>query len=136
MTSSMMSFAMVCDMPPVPIKLPDGRLTTSTKQGVVDLGSDLSLQNVFFVDGLQCHLISVSQLNHDRACVFHITDKLCIIQDCITRTLIGVGEEHNGLYFFRSMDVTTAMHVSTKSSLDIWHQRLGYSATKAIFIYS
>lgn len=64
-------------MSPILIKLLDGRFTQTTQQGTVYLGSHLSLQNVFFVDGLKCHLISISQLNHDRACVFQITDKLC-----------------------------------------------------------
>lgn len=60
----------VCDMPPVLIKLPDGRFTTATKQGRVHMGSSLDLHEVFFVDGLVCHLISVSQLTRARHCIF------------------------------------------------------------------
>lgn len=81
------------------IKLPDGRLTSATKHGRVHLGSSLSLQDVVFVDGLQCHLISVSQLTRDRGCIFQITDKLCVIQDRITKMLIGASEQQSGLYF-------------------------------------
>ncbi|CAL9247606.1 unnamed protein product, partial [Arabidopsis halleri] len=79
----------VRDMAPVLIKLPDGCFTTATKQGRISLGFALCLQDVFFVDGLQCHLISVSQLTRERGCVFQITDRLCIIQDRITKILIG-----------------------------------------------
>ncbi|CAA7028849.1 unnamed protein product [Microthlaspi erraticum] len=119
MTGSVHALDTVCDMSPVPIKLPDGRFTISTKKGTVQLGSELSLQNVYFVEGLKCHLISVSQLTRDQTCVFQITDKLCIIQDRIMKTLIGAGEERSGLYFFRAMDVAAAMHISTKASADI-----------------
>ncbi|KAG7536884.1 Ribonuclease H-like superfamily [Arabidopsis suecica] len=82
------------DMAPVLIKLTDGRFTTANKQGRVSLGSSLCLQDVFFVDGLKCHLVSVSQLTRERGGVFQLTDKLCIVQDRITKILIGVGIIH------------------------------------------
>ena len=50
------------DMALVLINLHEGRFTTSTKHGKVRLGSSLSLEEVFYVDGLQFHLILVSQL--------------------------------------------------------------------------
>lgn len=88
------------DMAPVLIKLTDGRFTTANKQGRVSLGSSLCLQDVFFVDGLKCHLVLVSQLTRERGGVFQLTDKLCIVQENITKILIGAGEQQNGLYFF------------------------------------
>lgn len=69
-----------------------------------------SLKNVLLVDGLHCHLISVSHLNREQQSVFQITDKLCLIQDRITRTLIGVAELENGLYFLRGMEFARAVH--------------------------
>lgn len=60
MTGSISTLENICDMPPVLIKLPNGQHTRSTRQGTVQLGSHLSLQDVYYVDGLQCHLISVS----------------------------------------------------------------------------
>lgn len=89
----------VSDMAPVMIKLPDGRYTISHKHGKVKLGSALILHDVFFVHELQCHLISVSQLTKDSGCIFQITDKLCVVQDRSTKTLIGGGEQRNGLYY-------------------------------------
>ncbi|KAF8090529.1 hypothetical protein N665_0474s0008 [Sinapis alba] len=95
-------------MAPMLIKLPDGRFTTANKLGKVTLGSSLTLQNVFYVDGLHCHLISVSHLTRDQRCIFQISDRLCVIQDRITRILIGAAEQLNGLYFFRGMEVAAA----------------------------
>lgn len=40
-------------MSPVLIKLHDDRITQSSQQGTICLGSHLSLQRVFFVDGLK-----------------------------------------------------------------------------------
>lgn len=60
MTGSIDYLTDLRDMAPMLIKLPDGRFTTSTKHGSVSVGSSLTLHNVFFVDGVHCHLISVS----------------------------------------------------------------------------
>lgn len=100
MTSNIESLTDVCEMPPVLIKLPDGRFTTAHMKGTVYLGSQLQLLNVFFFSMVTMHLISVSQLTRDRLCLFQISDLLCIIQDCITLTLIGAGRQQYGLYFF------------------------------------
>ncbi|KAG7598815.1 GAG-pre-integrase domain [Arabidopsis suecica] len=122
----------VCDMPPVLIKLPDGRFTTSTKQGRVHLGSALELQEVFFVDGLHCHLISVSQLTKARRCIFQLTDKVCIVQDRTTLMLIGAGKQLNGLYFFRGVEVAAMMTSKDVSTTELWHCRLGHPSSKAL----
>lgn len=101
MTGNIKFLIEVCDMAPASIKLPDGRFTISTKQGTFCLRSNLRLLNVFFVGDLQFHLISVSQLTCDSGCIFQLSDKLCVVQDCITHMLIGTGEQLNGLYLFR-----------------------------------
>ena len=65
MTGTLDCLSDVTTIPPIRINLPDGRVTTPNRQGKVGLGTHLQLRNVFFVDGLQCHLISVSQLTHE-----------------------------------------------------------------------
>ena len=95
MTCSLEFLSNVREISVVPVKLPDGRFSYASKQGTLVVSSVLSLQNVLLVDGLHCHLISVSQLNQEQQSVFQITDKLCLIQDRITRTLIGVADMEN-----------------------------------------
>ncbi|XP_019085390.1 PREDICTED: uncharacterized protein LOC109126341 [Camelina sativa] len=129
MTGSLDFLSDVCDMAPMFIKLPDGRFTISTKQGTVSLGSHLRLLNVFFVDGLQCHLISVSQLTRDRSCIFQISDKICIVQDRITQTVIGAGEQDNGLYFYRGMASAAVTRALDHQPKDVWHRRLGHPSS-------
>ncbi|KAL1197960.1 hypothetical protein V5N11_013648 [Cardamine amara subsp. amara] len=123
MTGSVEFLTEVCDMAPVFIKLPDGQFTISTRRGKVGLGSSLKLLNVFFVDGLQCHLISVSQLTRDRGCLFQLSDKLCVVQDHITPTLIGAGEQLNGLYLFRGVAAATMSQILDARPHDVWHCR-------------
>lgn len=100
MTCNLDYLSKICDMALMLIKLLDGRYTTSSKHGKVNMGSSLQLHDVFFVDGLKCHLISVSQMTRDSRCIFQITDRMCVIQERITRTLIEVGDQLHGLYFF------------------------------------
>lgn len=90
------------------------------------MGSSLQLHNVFFVDGLHCHLISVSQLTRDRGCICQISDRLCVVQDRITRMLIEAGEQLNGLYFFRGVEGVAAVHHVESISMELWHSRLGH----------
>ncbi|KAG7557929.1 Integrase catalytic core [Arabidopsis suecica] len=132
MTCSLDFLNEVCDMPPVLIKLPDGRFTTSTRQGTVQLGSSLRLSAVYLVDELKCHLISVSQLTRDSGCVFQITDRLCVVQERISRTVIGAGEQRNGLYFFRGVAVASAVQRMALQPLELWHKRLGHPSSKVL----
>lgn len=125
MTGTLDFLVDICEMSPMLIKLPDGRFTVSTKIGKAILGSSFSLNNVLFVDGLHCHLISVSQLTKETRCIFQITNRLCIIQDRITAMLIAAGKEQNGLYFFKEMNTQAAVQHVGSTSVDVWHCRLG-----------
>ena len=78
---------------PCSIQLPDGNVTITNTEGPIVLASRLQLNNVLFVPSLTCNLISVSQLIRDANCFIQFSDQLCVIQDCITRMLIGAGEQ-------------------------------------------
>jgi len=45
-----------------PVGLPDESNIVATKEGSIIFGSDFVLENVLYVPGLSCNLISVSQL--------------------------------------------------------------------------
>ena len=82
-----------------PIGLPDGECVLACEQGTMTLEEGLELKNVLYVPKLKCNLLSVPQLTDEENCV--VTDKLCIIQDRTSRTLIGAGERKDGLYWYR-----------------------------------
>ena len=80
------------DITPVSVMLPAGADVMTLKQGTVRLTSQLSLQNVYYVDGFHTNLISLGQLVTDNYLVRQVTDKLMVLQDRAMRMLIGAGE--------------------------------------------
>lgn len=115
-TGNLALLSHVTNISPCPIGLPDGRQSSSTKQGQVQLSRHLVLNNVLYEPGLNCNLISVTHLIDDMHCVLQFTKQLCVIQDPSTRTLIGAGERRDDLYYFRTVPdvrVVTAGGVAT-----------------------
>lgn len=55
-----------------------------------------------------------------------ISYKSCVIQDHITKSLTGVGEIIDGLYFFRRVMEFKALCLNRDRAEDVWHQRLGH----------
>ena len=115
-----------------PVGLPDGERVLACEQGTVTLEEGLELKNVLYVPKLKCNLLSVPQLTDEENCVVTFTDKLCIIQDRTSRTLIGAGERKDGLYWYRGVRKTQACHVKMENQLALWHQRLGHPSFKIV----
>ena len=76
----------VQDMDAVLVELPNGSETLAIKKGMVHLSSNLILNNVLFVPGLNCNLISIAQLVDDNICEVTFNKRLCVIQDLTTRS--------------------------------------------------
>jgi len=98
----------------------------------VILEGGLILTNVLYVPKLKCNLISVPQITDEGNCVIQFTDKLCMMQDRISRTLIGVSERKDGQYWYRGVHKSTAHHVGIKSQLELWHIRMGHPSHKIV----
>ena len=97
----------------------------------MDLGPHLKLKDVLFVPQLTCSLISVSQLAKDLNCVVTFTDSFCVIQDRISRTLIGVGNVQGGVFLHKvALDVKKQVHAVQTSKL--WHRRLGHPSKEVL----
>jgi len=54
------------------------------------------------------------------------------MQDHTLRTLIGVGERRDGLYYFKGTPRISAFKIDKVASLDLWHQRLGHPSMQVI----
>ena len=65
----------------------------------------------------------------DSNCIVTFTDKLCIVQDRITRTPIGLGEFRNGVYFFKPVTQVFSGAATVDTGLLI-HQRLGHPSSQ------
>ena len=130
MTGDLSLLINVVDIASSPVRFPNGNASRATKRGVLPLGSNYLLNDVLFVPDFDCTLISVSKLLKQTGCVAIFTDTLCFLQDRFSRTLIGAGEEREGVYYFTGVLAARAHKVSevVKSSGTLWHRRLGHPA--------
>ena len=104
----------------------DGSTTVEKKKGVLPLSDRISLYDVLYVPDLNCSLISVSKLLKHSNCFAFFTDTLCVLQDRCSRTLIGAGEERDGVYYFTDVKTARCNKVVKVEDSVLWHQRLGH----------
>lgn len=55
--------------------------------------------------------------------------------DRTSRMVIGVGEQREGLHFFRDMVTAAAMQINGRSSFDLWHKRLGHPSFRVVEMF-
>ncbi|KAG7558923.1 Ribonuclease H-like superfamily [Arabidopsis thaliana x Arabidopsis arenosa] len=122
----------IYDIPHSVVVLPNDKHTIATKQGTLILGTNMKLTHVLFVPDLSCTLISVARLLRELHCFAMFTDKVCVIQDRISKTVIGVGEERNGVYHLQGTVSASANVVKRKSDKALWHMRLGHPSPKVL----
>ena len=97
----------VCNLESVLIELPNGSLTMATKQGSIQLNSNLKLHHVLYVSGLNCSLIFSAQLIEENACDVTFTKELCVIQDLISSSSIRMGEPRRWVYYLQNSSLTS-----------------------------
>ncbi|CAM8925879.1 unnamed protein product [Rhodiola kirilowii] len=118
---------------PVSIKLPDNNFAAAAEAGTFTITGSVSLQHVLFIPNLGCNLISLAQLLADSQCFALLTDRLCVIQDRNTRTVIGVGEQRGGVYWLRNFQSASGYcSASSVNSASLWHQRLGHPSSSVL----
>ena len=118
----------VVDIVPSLVTKQDGKPSRATKRGSLPLSSAYLLTDVLFVPDFNCTLISVSKLLKQTGSIGIFTDSLCFLQDRFSRTLIGAGEEREGVYYFTGVLAARSYKASADiaSSGELWHRRLGH----------
>ena len=111
------------DVGPIPITLPNGAHTMASKQGTTVPGEKLFLNKVLHVPKLNCNLVSVAKLTKDMNCIVTFSDEFCVLQDHTLRTVIGVGEQRDEVYYYKGapMIKTQANAVNFR---DLWHNHV------------
>ncbi|KAL6348322.1 hypothetical protein AAG906_005622 [Vitis piasezkii] len=71
-------------------------------------------------DGGQAHIESIGSL--------HVTPHIKLDDDATTRKTIGLGKQHNGLYYL-AQDQNPALAYAIHKHSDLWHQRLGHPSS-------
>lgn len=125
MTGNLGFLSKVEAIEPVPVELPDGVFYVAKLQGTMMLGSKLQWSRVLYIPNFHYNLVSIAQLCRELRCIVIFTDKLCVLQDRISRNLIGVGELRGWVYCFNEA-ATVMVQANVVGSHNLWHSRLGH----------
>ncbi|CAA7013101.1 unnamed protein product [Microthlaspi erraticum] len=120
------------DMDPVLIILADGRERISVTEGTAILGSHLVLKSVFLVEELTTDLIAVGQLMDENNCVVQLADQFLVVQDRVSRTVIGAGKRESGTFRFRRTELAAAVATREEKSYELWHHRMGHPSARVV----
>nr|KYP43275.1 hypothetical protein KK1_035276 [Cajanus cajan] len=93
MTGNLSLLCGLRDVVGCPVRLPDGKQLMTNKEGTMTLDGGLKVENVLYVPTLSYNLLPISQLTNETNCVVYFTNNLCVMQDCTSKMLIGVGEQ-------------------------------------------
>ena len=126
MTGNFSLLQNIVSIPPCSVGFADGSRTFAMSMGVLPLSGRVSLTNVLYVPSLNCTLISVAKIVKQTNCFATFTDTICVLQDRFSRTLIGTGEERDGVYYLTDVATAKIHTVDTSSDQSLWHQRLGH----------
>ena len=79
------------EVAPTSVALPNGIKTMATTAKTIELSLEIFLHNVLHVPRRTYSIISINQLIGDLNCVIIFINRLCLIQDCTSKTKIGAG---------------------------------------------
>lgn len=106
---------------------PNGANMKVESIGMAKISASMELNKVFYVPEFNCNLMSVSQPTNDVNCVVTFYPSFCTSHDLATRRLIGMGEQCNGLYYFKAVKTSLAATAKSDQSSILGQMRLGHS---------
>ncbi|XP_010451547.1 PREDICTED: uncharacterized protein LOC104733681 [Camelina sativa] len=113
MTGNLSLLINVVPISPSPVGFTDGSKTFAISMGVFPLSNNVKLTNGLFVPSLNCTLIS----------------------DHFSKTLIGSGEERDGVYYLTDVATTKIHMASAIFDQALWHRRLGHPSFSVLSAY-
>ncbi|XP_074270840.1 uncharacterized protein LOC141594747 [Silene latifolia] len=131
MSGCLSHFSNLKHITPLSVGLPNGDLTIATQSGDICLSPRLILRDVLYSANLHCNLLSVSSLLMNKTLTIQFSHNMCLIQDRISKTVTGAGEQYEGLYHLKGVRCDRVhAHMTDKSnSFDLWHRRLGHPSS-------
>ena len=113
------------------VKNANGVTYPITGAGTVTLSPSLSLSNTLLVPSLSNRLMSVSQVTTDLNCVVVMYSTFYLLQNILTKEIIGRGTKREGLYYVDDFSSGRANHMhhtvsNKKRHIWLWHHRLGH----------
>jgi len=110
------------------IETASGELVVVQGGGSIIFSEKLKLKNCLYVPALSSKLLSVSQVTKELNCVVLMFSNFCILQDILTKEIIGRGTEREGLYYVDEVvqkGYAMLAHGTVTRKLWLWHRRLG-----------
>ena len=113
------------------VTLPNHTKIRALSIGTVQLSDSLFLYNVLYIPQFHVNLLSVSALLHSSPYSLQFSNSSFIIQDLLSKKVIGRGNQLGGLYVlqsgsFPSLLPSLVSHVTAET----WHARLGHLSNK------
>ncbi|KAK3037432.1 hypothetical protein RJ639_031926 [Escallonia herrerae] len=132
MTGNLNFFSSIWDIPPSLVGLPDGLQTNAIKAGSVSLADGITLRHVLYVPNLAINLISVSCLATGANCFVAFSNDICVLQDRTSKSPIGLGKMHRGVFMFQPLSTATVASVSESENYELWHRRMGHPSSQPL----
>ena len=89
------------------IKLPNGTVAEIELVGNIVMANGFQLIDVLVVPDFHFNLLSISKLTRDMNCVALFHPEFCLIQDCATMEIKGLGKQRGGLHYLLEMSPET-----------------------------
>ena len=128
--------------------MPNGEQAPIISTGNLHLSPVIYLKNVLGVPSCKVNLMSVSRITSDLSCSVTFFPYWCILQDLMTRKMIGLGKQRDGLYYLVATAANKSLQATTKSpqcipsatahtirplsSTTSWHRRLGHLSSSRL----
>lgn len=91
--------------------------------GSLQITPNIKLSEVLKVPQVRVNLLLVRNMTQRLQCTVTFFPNLCVVQDAATRKAIGLGKQHNGLYYLtraQNPDLAYSLHKHS----NLWHQVL------------
>ena len=108
----------------LPVRSASGSTHVVSHTGNINVTPYIILFGVSHVSTFRFNLLSVQKLCRDLKCVIIVFPKFCLFQDLKSKTVIGVGEARNGLYYLRTS--SSIVRTTSTDTAHLWHQRLDH----------
>ena len=81
------------------IEIASGELVAVQEEGSIVVSKELKLENCLYAPALSSKLLSISQVTKELNSVVLMFPTFCLLQDILTKEIIGHGTERGGLYY-------------------------------------